>query len=159
MDDFETALQNIDIFCKVLVKKIIGDENEPEKDFAIEPLENLIRRKYTFEEHLASSPLSKSLIPLPQADEPLIDVFEDDNYVRVLMQCRCRDQKVTVLPDVDGLKICKRECHLSVDGTEICTDKCQKLDIPTKHLQIEDITAKCSNNAVFEVNIPKTKNQ
>jgi hypothetical protein len=155
MDDFEETLQNIDVFCKVLVQKMIDEEEK--NNIIVEPMENLLQRKYVLEEHLESSPLSKNLIPLPQVEEPLIDVFEEDNYVKVLMQCRCKDQKVSIHPKIDGLEICKKECHTNAEGIEVCKDNCQKLDVPTSDLQIEDIMARCSNNAVFEVTIPKVK--
>jgi len=157
MEDLEEALRNIDVFCRVLVEKMVEDENEKTRNIAVEPIENLFRRKYVIEEHSNSSPSTNHLIPLPQVEEPLIDIFEDGNYVKVLMQCRCKDQKVTVHSDVDGLEICKKECHIDAEGLETCTDRCQKLDLPLNHLQIKDMTARCSNNAVFEVTIPKTK--
>jgi hypothetical protein len=155
MDDFEEALQNIDAFCRVLVKKLVENENERDNNVVMEPMEKLLLRKYIIEEHAESSPLAKSLIPLPQAEKPLIDVFEDDNYVKVLMQCRCKDQKVTIQPDMDGIIICKRECHIDIEGREICRDMCQKLALSPKKLQIKNMIAKCNNNSVFEVDIPK----
>jgi hypothetical protein len=159
MDDFEEALRNIDVFCKVLVRKMIGDENEAENKIVVEPIENLLQRKYVIEEHLESNPLAKHLIPLPQVEEPLIDIFEDDNYVKVLVQCRCKEQKVTVHTNMDGIQICKKECYRDDEGIEVCTDRCQKLDLPVKDLQVENMIAKCSNNTVLEVEIPKTKPQ
>jgi len=155
MNDFEEALRNIDVFCKVLVKKMIEDENEAENKIVVEPIENLLQRKYVIEEHLESNPLGRHLIPLPQVEEPLVDIFEDNNYVKVLVQCRCKDQKVTVLTNMDGIEICMKECHTDDEGIEVCTDRCQKLNLPVKHLQVENMIAKCSNNSVFEVNIPK----
>ena len=157
MDDFEEALRNIDIFCKVLVKKMVEDENESENKAVVEPIESLWQRKYIMEEHSESSPLSKNFIPLPHIDEPLIDVFEDDEYVRVLMQCRCKEEKVTVNQDTKGVEICKRECHTGEDGVEVCADKCEPLDLPVKQLQVGNMVAKCNNNQVFEVDIPKAK--
>lgn len=154
MNDFEEALRNIDVFCKVLVKKMIEDENEAESKIVVEPIENL-QRKYVIEEHLESNPLAKHLIPLPQVEEPLIDIFEGDNYVKVLVQCRCKEQKVSIHADIDGVQMCRKECHNDVDSSQVCVDKCQKLNLPVKHLQIENITAKCNNNSVFEVDIPK----
>jgi hypothetical protein len=157
MEDFEEALKNIDIFCKILVKKMTEDENEQNNNITIEPMEKLLLEKYVIEENIESSPLSKSLIPMPQAEDPLVDIFEDDRYVRVLMQCRCKDQKVTVHPEQDGIEVCKRECRTNDDGVEVCTDKCQRIDLSTKQLQVENIIMKCSNNTVFEIDIPKTR--
>lgn len=142
MEDFEEALRNIDIFCRTLVKKMVEDNNCCQ-NIVVEPIEKLLRRKYIIEESIESKPLRRCLIPLPHAEEPLIDVFEDENYVKIFLQCRCKDQKVTVYTDVDGL--------------EICTEECQKLNLPVKHLQIENMIVKCNNNAVFELNVPKTK--
>lgn len=159
MEDFEEALTNIDIFCKILVKKMTEDENEQSNNITVEPMEKLLLRKYVIEENIESSPLSKSLIPMPQAEDPLVDVFEDDRYVRVLMQCRCKDQKVTVHPEQDSIEVCKRECRTNEEGVEVCTDKCQKLDLSTKQLQVENMIMKCSNNTVFEIEIPKTRTQ
>jgi hypothetical protein len=156
MDKFEEALTNIDIFCRTLVKKMTEDENEQNNNITIEPMEKLLLEKYVIEE-TESNLLRKSLIPMPQAEDPLVDVFEEDNYVRVLMQCRCKDQKVIVHPEKNGLEICKRECHTNEDGVEVCTDKCKKVDLSTKDLQVQNMIQKCSNNTVFEVNIPKNK--
>lgn len=154
MDDFEEALRNIDVFCRILVKKLVDNEDS---NIVVEPIEKLLYRKNIVDTQAEPNPSSKHLISLPQAEEPLIDIFEDNNYVKVLMQCRCKDQKVTVHTAEDGLEICKRECHTAADGLEICTDKCQKLDVSVERLQIENMAAKCSNGTVYEVNIPKIK--
>jgi len=140
MEHFEEALRNIDIFCRILVKKIVEDE-DCSQDIMVEPIENLLRRKYIIEENLESEPLTRYLIPLPQAEEPLIDVFEDENYVKIFLQCRCKDQKVTI--------------HTDIDSLEICTKECQKLNLPVKHLQIENMIVRCNNNEVLEIDIPK----
>jgi hypothetical protein len=153
VDDLEEALRNIDIFCKTLVNKMV--ENEENGNIVLEPIEKLLQRKYVIEEHSDSSPSAKHLIPLPQVDDPLIDVFEHDDYVKVLVQCRCKKQKVTVHTDTDGLEICREECHDEADGSQICRDECRKLNLPVEHLQVENMTAKCNNNEVLEVAIPK----
>jgi hypothetical protein len=154
MDDFEEALRNIDVFCKVLAKKLVESEDS---NTVVEPMERLLYRKNIIDAQAEPDSLPKHLIPLPQAEEPLIDIFEDNNYVKVLMQCRCKDQPVTVHAKTDVVEICKKECYTNAEGSEICTDKCQKLSVPVKHLEIENMTAKCNNNAVLEVNIPKTR--
>ncbi|MBE0519961.1 hypothetical protein IBX35_02840 [Candidatus Bathyarchaeota archaeon] len=141
MENFEEALRNIDIFCRILVKKIVEDES-CSQNIVVEPIENLLRRKYIIEESLESKPSTRYLIPLTQAEEPLIDVFEDENYVKIFLQCHCKDQKVTI--------------HTDLDGLEICTKECQKLNLPVEHLQIENMIVRC-NNEVLEIGIPKTK--
>lgn len=130
-----------------------NDENH--ENTIIEPMEKLLQRKYIIEEHFEPNPLSRNFIPLPHLEEPLIDIFEEDNYVKILMQSRCKDQPITVHMDMDGLEICRRECYRNDDGTEICTDTCKKLNLPVNHLQIDSMVAKCNNNEVFEIEIPK----
>lgn len=143
MENLEEALRNIDIFCRTLVKKIVENEDCSE-NIAVEPIENLLRRKYIKETDQATS-LAKHLISLPHAEKPLIDVFEDDKYVRILMQCRCEDKKV--------------KTHTDMDGLEICAEECGNLNIPVKHLQIENMITRCHNNEIFEIKIPKRKKQ
>lgn len=141
MEDFEEGLRNIDVFLRTLVKKIAEDDNCCETN-KVEPIESLLRKKYIIEEHSESKPSAKNTIPLPQTEEPLIDVFEDDKYVTVLMQHRCNNQEVVIHADVDGLEICSKECT--------------KLNLPMKNLQVEKMTVRC-NNEVLEINIPKVK--
>jgi len=141
MEDFEEALRNIDIFCRILVKKIVEDEDYT-RNIVVEPIENILRRKYIIEESQESKTSSGYLISLPQAEEPLIDVFEDEDYVKIFLQCHCRDQKVTI--------------HTDADGLEICTQECQKLNLRVKHLQVENMIVRC-NNEVIEIDIPKIK--
>jgi hypothetical protein len=142
LDDLARALENIDVFLKALVQKMT--EDEPENTVTMEPMEKLLHlRNIIADETLEPNPLEKTLIPLPQLDEPLIDVFEDENHIKVLMQCRCREQNVAVYREADGLKLCTKEC--------------QKVNLPLTHLQVEHMISKCNNNEVFEIDIPKVK--
>jgi DNA-binding MarR family transcriptional regulator len=141
MENLEEALHNIDVFCRVLVKKIVED-TDYSQGVVVEPIEKLLQRKYIAEEHLEPDHLTKLLIPLPHAEEPLIDIFENDDYVKVLMQCHCKDKKVKV--------------HTDVDNMEICTDECRKLNLSVKHLQLENMVIRCNNNEILEINIPKS---
>jgi len=144
LDALAEALENIDVFLKTLVQKVA--ENEPESIVALEPMENLLRiRNSVVDESFEPNPLEKTLVPLPQLDEPLIDVLEDGDYIKVLMQCRCREQNVNVYRETDGLKL--------------CTKQCQKITLPLTSLQVEHMISKCNNNEVFEIDIPKIKNQ
>jgi hypothetical protein len=140
VEDLEETLQNIDVFCRILVEKI-AEEEEHFQDIVVEPIEKPLRRKYIKEDDAYSSLLAKHLIPLPEAEEPLIDVFENDTHIKILMQCRCEDQETKV--------------HRDIDGLQVCTDKCRKLYLPVKHLQIDNMSAKCNNNKVLEIAIPK----
>lgn len=142
MEDFEEALRNIDVFCRILVKKIVEDD-DCSQNIVVEPIEKLVRSKYIIEESPESLPPTKYLIPIPQAEEALIDVFEDESCVKIFFQCRCQDKDIKIYTDNDGI--------------EICTEECQKLNLPVKHLQIENMIVKCNNSEVFEINIPKLK--
>jgi hypothetical protein len=153
--DFDEALRNIDIFCKVLVKKIVDEENREDSDVVVEPMEKLLYKKCVAREPAEVDSVTKHLIPVPQLEEPLIDVIDDGNHVKVLVEERCRDNKVTVHTEADGIEICKTECHKNAEGSEVCQDRCQKLPLRTDNLQIENMSAKCNNNIVLEVDIPK----
>jgi len=155
MSDFEETLKNIDVFCKVLAKKIVDEENGETSGIAVEPMEKLLYRKCITAEQTETGPSLTHFIPVPQLEEPLVDIIEDKNCVRILMQERCSDNRTRIHSRADGIEICKTECHKDADGTKACQDKCQKLPLLADKLQIENITAKCSNNSVFEVNIPK----
>ncbi|MDH7563448.1 MAG: hypothetical protein QHH24_00990 [Candidatus Bathyarchaeota archaeon] len=155
MGSFEEALKNIDVFCKALAKKITENDKGIESDLPIEPVEKLLRQRYVAEIKEELSPPKPPLIPLPQLEQPLIDVFEDEYSYKVLLQCRCRDEKVMIHTDVDSVEICKRECFIDSQGVEVCADNCQRLDLPPNRLQIEKMITKCNNNEVFEIEIPK----
>jgi hypothetical protein len=135
MENFE-ALQNIDNFCKIIVKKTVPD---------------LDRR-------LGES--SVDSIMQPDLEEPLIDVFDEEDHIKILVQCRCREQQVTFHPVKDGITICRQECNTNKVGVETCTDFCRKLSLRTDELQLENmlfIIAKCNNNNTLEAMIPKIK--
>ncbi|MEA2090432.1 MAG: hypothetical protein U9O89_06740, partial [Thermoproteota archaeon] len=85
MEDFEEALRNIDVFCRILVKKIVEDD-DCSQNIVVEPIEKLVRSKYIIEESPESLPPTKYLIPIPQAEEALIDVFEDESCVKIFFQ-------------------------------------------------------------------------
>jgi hypothetical protein len=93
-------------------------------------------------------------------EEPLVDVFDEEDHVRILVQCRCREQEVTFHPNPDGLTVCKEECHREKGGPEECHSVCRKVSLPTEALQLENrlfIVAKCNNNNTLEAMIPKVK--
>lgn len=142
MEDFQEALRNIDVFCRILVKKIAEDE-DCSQNIAVEPIENLLRRKYVIEEKLEPEPLAKHLIPIPEADEPLIDIFEDENYLKIFLQCHCQGKDVKI--------------HMGSDNLEIRVEECRKLNLPVGHINIENMVVKCNNNAILEIAIPKVK--
>ncbi len=129
MENFE-ALQTIDNFCKVLVKKSTADSSA---------MGDTVQR---------------------EVEEPLVDVIEEEDHIRILVQCRCREQQVTFHPSTDGITICREECQKEKGGPETCRDICRKLSIPTDELQLENmefVIAKCNNNNTLEAMIPKIK--
>jgi len=154
MENFE-ALRNIDDFCKVLVKKPNIDRSET-------GIRDLEPDKAVFERYLNRRLEANSSLGVmqPELEEPLVDVFDEEDHIRILVQCRCREQQVTFHPDKDGIIICKEECHKHKDGPEMCRDVCRKLSLRTDELQLENmlfVIAKCNNNNTLEATIPKVK--
>jgi hypothetical protein len=155
MGNFE-ALHNIDDFCKVLVKKPNPDRSETGIRRELEQDEAVFER-YLNRRSEANSSLG---VMQPEREEPLIDVFDEEDHIRILVQCRCREQQVTFHPDKDGIIICKEECQKSKGGPETCRDVCTKLSFRTDELQLENmlfVIAKCNNNNTLEATIPKVK--
>ncbi len=97
-----------------------------------------------------------------EIEEPLVDIFDEEDHIRILVQCRCREQQVTFHPCTDGITVCREECRKEKGGPETCNDVCRKLSIPTSELQLgnmEFVIAKCNNNNTLEAMIPKVKNK
>ena len=150
-------LQNIDSFCKVRIEKMPSNVDEPNNSDT-EFIQEQPQINRAINEPLAINFPNTHLIPLPQIEEPLIDIFEEEDYVRILVQCNCREQDVTFYVCADGIRICRQECRTNADKTEICTEKCQKISLRTDYLQLEKrlfIIASCKNNQVLEATIPK----
>ncbi|MBC7129778.1 hypothetical protein H5T51_00970 [Candidatus Bathyarchaeota archaeon] len=139
MDKFEEALRNIDIFCKVFVKKMFEEENSENK-FAVDPMEKLLKKKITIEKKTCNNKVP--LIPLPYVEEPLVDIFEEEDKIKVLMQCRCMDHKIAIRKLKDNIQICLE-------------NECWKIKLPAEKLRIKNISMKCNNNNALEIVIPK----
>jgi len=158
MENFE-ALQNIDNFCKVIVRKRTTDEPEIGNKREIEPSEKAILKRSFFDVQPENNS-SVGYILRPEFEEPLIDVIDEEDHIRILVQCRCREQQVTFHPSKDGITICREECHREDSGPERCTDVCRKLSLRTDELQLENmlfVIAKCNNNNTLEAMIPKIR--
>jgi hypothetical protein len=156
MEKFE-ALQTIDNFCKVLVKKTTEDNAEKGNKKETEPSARAVFEKTKWYRPLreASSATVQSEI-----EEPLVDIFDEEDHIRILVQCRCREQQITFHPSIDGITVCREECRKEKGGPETCSDVCRKLSIPTSELQLgnmEFVIAKCNNNNTLEAMIPKVK--
>ena len=99
-----------------------------------------------------------------QHEEPLIDVIEEGNNIRLLVQGRCMDEQfsIHVNEDEGGISICREACYRK-KGLDIveCNDFCSKnIPLDLKELQLKDmlfVVSKCNNNNTLEIIIPKTK--
>jgi hypothetical protein len=158
MEDFEKALENIEGFCKVLVKKMPENAAELQNKTIAESTEKSLLMRNIASKTLDTDSSNRRFIPLSQIEEPLIDVFEEGDFIRILVQCRCQEQQVTFYTCTDGIKICREECNINSDGVETCEESCQKVNLPTDHLQLENrlfVVAKCNSNKVLDAMIPK----
>jgi hypothetical protein len=151
------ALEDIADFCKVLVKKTNEDRSEKRNYRELKPDKVVFDREYL---NRCSEFNSSMGIMQPELEDPFVDVFDEGDHIRILVQCRCREQQVTFQPSKDGITICREECHKNKGGSETCRDVCRKLNLRTDELQLENmlfVIAKCNNNNTLEATIPKVK--
>jgi hypothetical protein len=94
-------------------------------------------------------------------EEPLIDVIDERNNVKLLVQGRCWEQQfsIRVNDDKSGISICREVCHIKGDSQKVeCNDLCSKnIPLNVEELQLEDmlfVVSSCNNN-VLEIIIPK----
>ena len=96
-------------------------------------------------------------------EEPLIDVIDEEDCVRLLIQCRCQEEQVSihVNKNHDGITICKEQCHKEEPDAVVCGDICSRnIPLNLKDLQLENnlfIVSQCNNNNTLEITIPKIK--
>lgn len=95
-------------------------------------------------------------------EEPLIDVIDEGDSIKLLVQARCLDQRVSihVSPNRDGITVCREECSKKEGtGAVTCDDVCSRnINLNLKELQIENmlfLVSKCNNNNILEISIPK----
>ena len=99
-----------------------------------------------------------------QHEELLIDVIDEEDNIRLLVQGRCMDEQfsIHVNKNEGGISICREACHRK-KGLDVieCDDFCSKnMPLNLEELQLEDmlfVVSKCNNNNVLEIIIPKTK--
>ena len=97
-------------------------------------------------------------------EEPLIDIIDEEENVKLLVQSRCLEENLSIHVNKDktGITVCKETCHVS-KGSEFlnCADVCsRKIALNLKDLQLEGmlfVVSKCNNNNVLEISIPKIK--
>lgn len=126
-NNFKEALLNIEVFCRVLAQKIA--ENE-EADSEPELIENLLKKKYIVEVYDR----------LPEQDGPLVDVFEDENRIKILVQYSCSKGEIVF--------------NSGDNGAEILIGKGQKIILPIEHLDISKVTVRYGKQ-VMEIIIQK----
>ncbi len=151
MENFE-ALKDIDSFCKVVVKKTVKLKDGAKQES--------VSSEKVFLDDQCGTNSSMGYTLQPGFEEPLVDVFDEQDHIRILVQCRCREQQVTFHPSEDGITICREECHKERGESEKCTDVCSKLNLKTDKLQLENmlfVVAKCNNNNTLEAMIPKIR--
>ena len=98
-----------------------------------------------------------------QYEEPLIDVVDEGDNIKLLVQGRCMDQQfsIHINEDKGEISICRETCYRK-KGLEIveCNDFCSRnIPLNLKELQLKDmlfVVSKCNNNNVLEITIPKT---
>lgn len=98
-----------------------------------------------------------------QHEEPLIDVIDEGENIKLLVQGRCMDQQfsIHINEDKGEISICRETCYRK-KGLEIveCNDFCSRnIPLNLKELQLKDmlfVVSKCNNNNVLEITIPKT---
>lgn len=101
-----------------------------------------------------------------QNEDPLIDVIDEEDNIKLLVQGRCMDQQfsIHINEDKSGISICRETCHRK-KGTETveCSDFCSKnIPLNLKELQLEGmlfVVSYCNNNNVLEIVIPKRKQE
>lgn len=97
-------------------------------------------------------------------EEPLIDVIDEGNSVKLLVQGRCMDQQfsIHVNENKSGISICRETCYIEKGAETVeCADYCSKnIPLNLNDLQLEGmlfVVSKCNNNNVLEIVIPKRK--
>jgi hypothetical protein len=99
-------------------------------------------------------------------EEPLIDVIDEGNSVKLLVQGRCMDQQfsIHVNEDKSGISICRETRYIEKGAETVeCADYCSKnIPLNLNELQLEGmlfVVSKCNNNNVLEIVIPKRKQE
>jgi hypothetical protein len=99
-------------------------------------------------------------------EEPLIDVIDEGNNIKLLVQGRCLDQQfsIHVNEDKSGISICRETCYRNKGAHDVeCNYFCSKnIPLNLKELQLGSmlfVVSKCNNNNVLEIMIPKIKQE
>lgn len=98
-------------------------------------------------------------------EEPLIDVIDEGDNIKILVQGRCSEQQfsIHVNEDKSGISICREACYIQKESEKVeCNDFCSRnIPLNLKELQLEKmlfVVSTCKNN-VLEITIPKIKKE
>ena len=101
-----------------------------------------------------------------QYEDPLIDVIDEGDSIKLLVQGRCMDQQysIHINEDKSGISICREACYRKKSAETIeCNDFCsKKIPLNLKELQLEGmlfVISQCNNNNILELVIPKIKQE
>jgi hypothetical protein len=101
-----------------------------------------------------------------QFEDPLIDVIDEGDNIRLLVQGRCMDQQfsIHINKDKGGISVCRETCYRKKDAETVeCNDFCSKnIPLNLKELQLEGmlfVVSTCNNNNTLEIVIPKKKQE
>ena len=154
MTYFDETFRDIDAFYKKLTERMFRQMEEIDKaiqsgrlqgEWDVRPIEKPGVRGYVAQGRFQlGEPLTVPKQALDETREPLTDIFEDKEYVKLYIE----------LPGVD-----KNDIQLNVTATqaEIKAKNFYKtIDLPTRNIEFEKATAN-HKNGVLEVKIPKKK--
>jgi len=158
-DDFEDIFHDVDDFYKKLTKKMFKEMEDIEEalrsgklegEWDIKPIEEPSVKGYVARGRFQlgkSQPLKTLKLPKQikeELREPLTDVFEDKDNVKLYME----------LPGVekDDIQLNVTDGHAEVKAKNFY----KTIDLPTKDVE-SDKTVANYKNGVLEVTIPKTK--
>jgi len=158
-DDFEDIFHDVDDFYKKLTKKMFKEMEDIEEalrsgklegEWDIKPIEEPGVKGYVARGRFQlgkSQPLKTLKLPKQikeELREPLTDVFEDKDNVKLYME----------LPGVekDDIQLNVTDGHAEVKAKNFY----KTIDLPTKDVE-SDKTVANYKNGVLEVTIPKTK--
>jgi len=158
-DDFEDIFHDVDDFYKKLTKKMFREMESIEEalrsgklegEWDIKPIEEPGVKGYVARGRfqLGDKPTTKTL-KLPEqireeTREPLTDVFQDKDNVKICME----------LPGVekDDIQLNLTDGHAEIKAKNFF----RAIDLPTKNVEIDKAVANYKNG-VLEVTIPKMK--
>jgi hypothetical protein len=101
-----------------------------------------------------------------QYEDPLIDVIDEGDSIKLLVQGRCMDQQysIHINEDKGGISICREACYRKKSAETVeCNDFCsENIPLNLKELQLEGmlfVVSQCNNNNILEIVIPKIKQE